>query len=90
MACALQVKQRGCMVARLEHERGGHVDGHGARACGGVGCSACVQGEGVKTGVSVAAHGVSPDISVFVNKLGVYCEHKFEERRDESQRYFEV
>jgi hypothetical protein len=51
MAGALQVEQRGRVVAGLEHERGAQVDGHGARAGGGVGlplpaCSASVSKPG--------------------------------------------
>ena len=56
MAGALQIEQRGRLVRALEHERGGQVNGHGARARGGVGRGTGVQGQGVKARVSVTGH----------------------------------
>ncbi len=59
VAGALHVEQRGGVPARLEHERGGQVDGRGPRAGGGVGRGAGVQREGVEGRVGRAGHGRS-------------------------------
>ncbi len=50
VAGALQVEQRGGVVAGLEHERGGQVNRHRARA-GGIDAGPGVQRQGVKVGV---------------------------------------
>ena len=47
------------MLAGFKNEAGRQVNRHSARACGGVGRSACVQGERIKAGVGVAGHGFS-------------------------------
>jgi hypothetical protein len=59
VAGALQVEQGGGVVARLEDERRGEVDRHGARAGRRVGGGAGVQRKGVESGVGIAWH-VSP------------------------------
>jgi hypothetical protein len=40
------------------------MDGHGAGAGGGVGLGACVQAQGVKAGIGVTGHLVSPKVLV--------------------------
>ena len=55
MARPLQIEERGRMVARLKHKGCGEVNRHGACA-GGVWRGACMQGEGVESGVGVACH----------------------------------
>ena len=57
VAGALEVEQGGRVVAGLEDERGGQVDGHRARAGGGVGRGAGVQRQRVEAGVGIAGHG---------------------------------
>jgi len=56
MARPFQIEQRLRVVAGLKDERGGEVNGQCAGAGGRVGRRACVQGQGVKTGIGVAGH----------------------------------
>ena len=58
MPGAFQIEQRRRLVRRLEHIRGGEVDGHGAGAGGGVGLAACVQCQRVEMGIGVTGHDI--------------------------------
>jgi hypothetical protein len=45
------------MLTGFEDKGGGQVDGHGARARGGVGRGARMQRQGVESGIGITGHG---------------------------------
>ena len=57
MSAALHVEERGGVIAGLENEGRGEMNGHGPRTGGGVWGGACMQGQRVEAGIGVTGHG---------------------------------